>query len=197
MPSPSVTASFQFTPLREGRLLRGGGDISRMVFQFTPLREGRHAPKRPAGRRGKPFQFTPLREGRLVPDNPAYMDSSYFNSRPSARGDASAQASLRCLVYFNSRPSARGDNKVVSLFALSDISIHAPPRGATNEKKGVIHLPRQFQFTPLREGRLLAFSNIARTVDFNSRPSARGDALLLRFILALRISIHAPPRGAT
>ena len=39
-----------------------------------------------------------------------------------------------------------------------------------------LSLPSAFQFTPLREGR---------------------HALLLRFILALRISIHAPPRGAT
>ena len=32
------------------------------------------------------------------------------------------------------------------------ISIHAPPRGATPRHAGRIH-PRQFQFTPLREGR--------------------------------------------
>ena len=35
------------------------------------------------------------------------------------------------LIDFNSRPSARGDHKIVALLALSDISIHAPPRGAT------------------------------------------------------------------
>ena len=76
---------FQFTPLREGRLLRprvcdrethfnsrpsarGDGkqivtDFNAGVFQFTPLREGRrwkalNCPPSSA------FQFTPLREGR-------------------------------------------------------------------------------------------------------------------------------------
>ena len=33
--------------------------------------------------------------------------------------------------------------------------------------------------------------------DFNSRPSARGDAEDIRRIFLQTISIHAPPRGAT
>ena len=56
-----------------------------------------------------------------------------------------------------------------------DISIHAPPRGATLrllQTRGRL----QFQFTPLREGRRLFRSKSGRT---------------------LGISIHAPPRGAT
>ena len=57
-------------------------------------------------------------------------------------------------IYFNSRPSARGD----------------VPRHA-----GRIH-PRQFQFTPLREGR--------QVLDEAKRQG-------------FPISIHAPPRGAT
>ena len=55
------------------------------------------------------------------------------------------------------------------------ISIHAPPRGATPAWERKRRVPR----------------------DFNSRPSARGDA---QGFCALRInfiSIHAPPRGAT
>ena len=32
-----------------------------------------------------------------------------------------------------------------------------------------------FQFTPLREGRLLAFYSLDLQMYFNSRPSARGD----------------------
>ena len=54
------------------------------------------------------------------------------------------------------------------------ISIHAPPRGATrraNQRNGQHH--------------------------FNSRPSARGDALAPLFVVFVAISIHAPPRGAT
>ncbi len=99
---------FQFTPLREGRRCRAGAaevqqlisihapprgatvdftiDTDATIFQFTPLREGRHDD----GTRvlkSYLFQFTPLREGRQI--NLTYRKEliTYFNSRPSARGD--------------------------------------------------------------------------------------------------------------
>ena len=56
-------------------------------------------------------------------------------------------------TYFNSRPSARGDRRHASRQPRDvDISIHAPPRGAT----------------------LYNFA-IFSSIYFNSRPSARGD----------------------
>ena len=99
------------------------------------------------------------------------------------------------------------------------ISIHAPPRGATEDfgafismilfqftplregRRGssspmVLMFP--FQFTPLREGRQLCVRFGQCSKHFNSRPSARGDEEVLRKAIAcLTISIHAPPRGAT
>ena len=145
-----------------------------------------------------------------------------FNSRPSARGDlpgkvrhsprrrisihapprgatASCGGALRMAQDFNSRPSARGDTKgkkttrKTAGFQFTPlregrpafarrrktpyiISIHAPPRGAT---------------------RLSAHSAIL-AFHFNSRPSARGDALRKSQCERFQpISIHAPPRGAT
>ena len=76
------------------------------------------------------------------------------------------------------------------------ISIHAPPRGATVQKLLRI-LGIEFQFTPLREGRLAAEAATVRPYYFNSRPSARGDGEAQTVIEAQAISIHAPPRGAT
>ena len=56
------------------------------------------------------------------------------------------------------------------------ISIHAPPRGATASAITASHTP----------------------VNFNSRPSARGDSSLSWQKTGISvISIHAPPRGAT
>ena len=55
----------------------------------------------------------------------------------------------------------------------------------------------KFQFTPLREGRRPHLEQLGRHIYFNSRPSARGDRLLWADLLRNRISIHAPPRGAT
>ena len=121
----------------------------------------------------------------------------HFNSRPSARGDHydTLQVTILstfqftplregrqgnhhevCLpAHFNSRPSARGDESWDEMLEDTDISIHAPPRGAT-AVPAPEGLAPQFQFTPLREGRRL-FTRFRAAID--------------------RISIHAPPRGAT
>ena len=119
-----------------------------------------------------------------------------FNSRPSARGDiASATCRMRS-GYFNSRPSARGDNTGLSKKRFSSISIHAPPRGATCFFRTGKNR-HEFQFTPLREGRLGLTLPIVPPLYFNSRPSARGDSFSRFKSSGYIISIHAPPRGAT
>ena len=100
------------------------------------------------------------------------------------------------LSYFNSRPSARGDIAGNNFVYADTISIHAPPRGATIiEQKYTFILI--FQFTPLREGRRTAPGRNSGAEDFNSRPSARGDVQKGNLQNAQVISIHAPPRGAT
>ena len=98
------------------------------------------------------------------------------------------------------------------------ISIHAPPRGATYFWH-VSACLSQFQFTPLREGRRNLDKRARRVKNFNSRPSARGDSASRQCRASgsfqftplregrhngtyldtrdIRISIHAPPRGAT
>ena len=81
------------------------------------------------------FQFTPLREGRREPRQGLLRAASYFNSRPSARGDGRKEQGRRCRTHFNSRPSARGD--VIKNLEDAIASI--------------------FQFTPLREGRPIGF----------------------------------------
>ncbi len=102
---------------------------------------------------------------------------AHFNSRPSARGDKPLFTPPSHGFHFNSRPSARGDQSTTRRI----FSTHA------------------FQFTPLREGRRRCPMIQAMVVAyFNSRPSARGD--FIAFLLSSRnprISIHAPPRGAT
>ena len=143
-----------------------------------------------------------------------------FNSRPSARGDRVLLPSPFPSSYFNSRPSARGDQAqhimVVNfdLFQFTplregrrgkrtergrrqNISIHAPPRGATvldeAKRQGFpisIHAPPRGATRGKKP-------DWACDANFNSRPSARGDQTK-RCIHELRqISIHAPPRGAT
>ena len=146
---------------------------------------------------GAIFQFTPLREGRR----------------------RTASRRRRLPPNFNSRPSARGDCNGVVLRQQMNISIHAPPRGATSrgrtsatasayfnsrpsargDSAGGWRLwrPLAFQFTPLREGRRHRQGIYRADYDFNSRPSARGDSPPKPRRCVRTISIHAPPRGAT
>ena len=183
-----------------GATTRSSASGRSAIFQFTPLREGR--PSCRLHRFGvRTFQFTPLREGRPRVDGRGSAGRHHFNSRPSARGDVKTGEEIRIA---------------------HDISIHAPPRGATR------HTARNsgytsFQFTPLREGRRAgatvtyqrdvlyiisihapprgatnAFLAIVRNlIHFNSRPSARGDLKFRKEKNNEHISIHAPPRGAT
>ena len=100
-------------------------------FQFTPLREGRHVFSCFVPAWTALFQFTPLREGRLF--------------------------QVFCIPteeIFQFTPLREGrQNEVIRQRKKRNISIHAPPRGAT---RGVV-----------KDGRIQR--------DFNSRPSARGD----------------------
>ena len=77
------------------------------------------------------FQFTPLREGRRLPELDVYA-SNYFNSRPSARGDAALGAGAGALVgLFQFTPLREGRRSRLCDLQTFFISIHAPPRGAT------------------------------------------------------------------
>ena len=192
---------FQFTPLREGRRCLPRLPQAPCYFNSRPSARG-DGRKIPSINRARAFQFTPLREGR--PESGIYhRKASYFNSRPSARGDNYAPCEAGEKRYFNSRPSARGDayrwayrpscpisihapprgatvfHPVLDVWRV--ISIHAPPRGATYHNCKANGLTWQFQFTPLREGRRHCFQRSQRLLYFNSRPSARGDVLLLSF----------------
>ena len=123
-----------------------------------------------------------------------------FNSRPSARGDAAVVDALPVLtVYFNSRPSARGDAIQQRAGRVGVcISIHAPPRGATFSKYFAFRRKRYFNSRPSARGDLLDLETSEYYPQFQFTPLREGR--LQRIIVRLRqllISIHAPPRGAT
>ncbi len=172
----TVASDFNSRPSARGDRRKGYEEL----FRFISI----HAPPRGATRRthnaGSPrlFQFTPLREGRRNSRKSRLM-GRYFNSRPSARGDGVVKDGRIHQRDFNSRPSARGDGLPgVYPPGMTRISIHAPPRGATGSiyknriavgyfnsrpsARGDLNPPPPraavpvFQFTPLREGRLVA-----------------------------------------
>ena len=125
---------------------------------------------------------------------------------------------LSAQSHFNSRPSARGDATSGRSPGTADISIHAPPRGATAMDLGVPllcifqftplregrrpncgskYVEMLFQFTPLREGRQQVETEKKTATLFQFTPLREGrqnDGILF---VVVQISIHAPPRGAT
>ena len=125
----------------------------------------------------KSFQFTPLREGR--PD---------FHGCP-----------CRLFCYFNSRPSARGDAGINTPDDITKLFQFTPLREGRHSSMPRYTQPRIFQFTPLREGRLTFERAYSRAVsEFQFTPLREGRRAAMADISAIKkISIHAPPRGAT
>ena len=146
------------------------------------------------------FQFTPLREGRQYVTRDELNTLTNFNSRPSARGDSRKRLPCDCKrISIHAPPRGATANGGIPT-PLVTISIHAPPRGATGGYEGRKREGIIFQFTPLREGRRGRICQITARVltfqftplregrpreiiakrkaerNFNSRPSARGDA---------------------
>ena len=186
---------FQFTPLREGRRFIVPAPSILTNFNSRPSARGDffqlfHSCF-------QKFQFTPLREGRRPSQKSMTPVGDYFNSRPSARGDPMVKASVSPAGTFQFTPLREGrqhHQRNALLFGVfqftplregrqdainnntivMQISIHAPPRGATNQHR-ILHRLSLFQFTPLREGR----PDVTTTEN------------------SCNISIHAPPRGAT
>ena len=78
------------------------------------------------------------------------------------------------------------------------ISIHAPPRGATKSTGSLWRYGINFNSRPSARGDAPGCGFYRCAAYFNSRPSARGDEQAhLPAGGRLPISIHAPPRGAT
>ena len=187
---------FQFTPLREGRLFLQITHPSVLLFQFTPLREGRrlcrreksafysisiHAPPRGATRTGRPL----------------YALSHHFNSLPSARGDLASALSQTSYQNFNSRPSARGDGWIIQAGNAEDISIHAPPRGATVPRHSCDRQERISIHAPPRGATVYSLP-VRCTIPISIHAPPRGaTGVVVQLVRAVNISIHAPPRGAT
>ena len=193
----TATDAFQFTPLREGR--RPACEIcgaARKISIHAPPR-GATPPAEHCKKSVLSFQFTPLREGRRRPLKGESAWKTNFNSRPSARGDRCGGGGERNDFDFNSRPSARGDKYSFGHISQRNISIHAPPRGATDVMCLQSAIERISIHAPPRGATIAAEATTVRPYYFNSRPSARGDHSFLVREKSEQISIHAPPRGAT
>ena len=193
---PESQQARQFTPLREGRLLdflhrrvsvdisihapprgatRGIGDIN------TTCNISIHAPPRGAtealavaGVR-RLFQFTPLREGRL-----------------SWRAKSFAPKTFQFTPLREGRQGRHGDGA-----RRHDISIHAPPRGATVSDDAMGGTARISIHAPPRGATSDTAQEAGTTVISIHAPPRGATPPRACHVVRHTISIHAPPRGAT
>ena len=188
------------------------------AFQFTPLREGRLRGVRESGRREN-FNSRPSARGD--PLGGLHSTGGAISIHAPPRGATGRVVFLSFVAFhFNSRPSARGDMVYLHRSSIYGISIHAPPRGATglhflcvgysvfqftplregrqNSRGNLRRYYKRFQFTPLREGRRRTPTTKTTERLFQFTPLREGRLADVRESWAReKISIHAPPRGAT
>ena len=189
-----------------------------VAFQSTRPRGARR--KKPARGRTEDGRFNPrAREGRDTTDPTKRAElqvSIHAPARGATRQDFSAASLSRC---FNPRAREGRDSRNPSITLQSDVSIHAPARGATltpynaHCKENVsIHAPARGAtrscraavpgsgcFNPrAREGRdHVGAAWLTHLTGFNPRAREGRDVKKFGDGVAIRVSIHAPARGAT
>ena len=172
-----MVSLFQFTPLREGRLAHSAKIAMYCRISIHAPPRGATGGSRSITDRCNYFNSRPSARGDGACKLPDW-ERTHFNSRPSARGDLLRGKYAQGVHNFNSRPSARGDyiDWLVE-FCVINISIHAPPRGATICQKDAVGCENHFNSRPSARGDKGDAEKGDQQEYFNSRPSARGDAL--------------------
>ena len=162
-------SEFQSTPPREGRQRGRRSIISINKFQSTPPREGRRA-RNAAKIRHKSFNPRPHARGDAgaiyndialsvsihAPTRGATFATPkrrlilMFQSTPPREGRPRVRTRIRTHKRFNPRPHARGDPFILLKCYLNVVSIHAPTRGATDEKQRRKHKDKVSIHAPTR-----------------------------------------------
>ncbi len=119
-----------------------------------------------------------------------------FNPRAHAGRDDNLGDGLSDRVSFNPRAHAGRDLKSRPEPDASDVSIHAPTRGATIDLLSK-STDKLFQSTRPRGARHAAGGEMTPTTGFNPRAHAGRDPSLPPLAARFGVSIHAPTRGAT
>ena len=168
------------------------------VFQFTPLREGRQSAAG-AGKKVVVFQFTPLREGRrYIAGQEDMSDAISIHAPPrGATYKAFVDKFKPKLFQFTPLREGRHESAPRALYRSCEFQF-TPLREGRQDFFGVGGHFGVFQFTPLREGRHGRTRRGGSAFAFQFTPLREGRPQnYSKLYAAWKISIHAPPRGAT
>ena len=167
---------FQSTPLCEGRpKLLGWKHIGYVVSIHAPVR-GATIHNTPLDYCGEMFQSTPLCEGRLLVSRYG-LQHREFQSTPLCEG--------------------RRDG-LINPPHTNRVSIHAPARGATVALDIISSIDDSFNPRPRTGGDPQSVANSRVDLLFQSTPPHGGRPKTTFYsCLYVKVSIHAPARGAT
>ena len=144
------------------------------------------------------FQSTRPRGARLMVFGTRFLNSSFQSTRPRGARLAMFHASEK-FPCFNPRAHEGRDSASVDISnKLSDVSIHAPTRGATTIHS--IHTPLILNVSihaPTRGATLVGRERRFEDACFNPRAHEGRDITEGETTVSLQVSIHAPTRGAT
>ena len=133
--------------------------------------------------------------GATPPNQRHFRAFCNFNSRPSARGDSAARIWKFRHTAFQFTPLREGRQGTIPVeFTAHQISIHAPPRGATGEAQTVIEAQAISIHAPPRGATRLPLRLRRGRRYFNSRPSARGDTSALAIATGQKVFQFTPLR---
>ena len=162
--------------LGEGATAVSGAELCERQFQSTPPARGRLEKILLRLKKTAISIHAPREGGRLPSEYPGSGANDISIHAPARGGDAAYQLKIDAL----------------------EISIHAPARGGRHISCGQIFHIKEFQSTPPRGGRPpWRSSGPSRAHNFNPRPREGGDIDKPPCYVWVRISIHAPARGAT
>ncbi len=147
------------------------------------------------------LDFNPRsREGSDSNRSMPYAYHVHFNPRSREGSDEVGGSAIVCAVtYFNPRSREGSDGYLFPLLlCMTDISIHAPAKGATVIVAGLLIFKRFQSTLPRRERLIKAFNSALDKRDFNPRSREGSDpGQVDSNVRYIGISIHAPAKGAT
>ena len=180
---------------------RGGEPMKkrwRALFQSTPPRGGATRSCRSWLGRGCYFNPRP-REGGRRPLVLREISIDEFQSTPPRGGATAMEDNKPADTWISIHAPARGGDAAYQLkIDALEISIHAPARGGDTSAADRSFTSRNFNPRPREGGRPpWRSSGPSRAHNFNPRPREGGDIDKPPCYVWVRISIHAPARGAT
>ena len=188
---------FRFNPRAHAGRDPMGGWWLLLKSSFNPRA---HAGRDPISRNTSPtramFQSTRPRGARQNPAMTFYVAMS-FNPRAHAGRDANPPADQPPTPRFNPRAHAGRDPGADKYISISEVSIHAPTRGATQFAQGMRTLCNGFNPRAHAGRDFPAVAAGATGECFNPRAHAGRDLSVCHRSAVGNVSIHAPTRGAT